>query len=109
MSLRPTPDPRREPGLTLNQFNAVVALDGSSADISQLHYYTFNPAFVNALPPWLRGHSAERVQAQLLRRLTVALGVPAVVEVSSAARSRPAHVERRGPSRPSHSAGCAAP
>ena len=74
LSLRATADPRREPDFTLNQFNMVVALNGSSADISQLHFYTFNSAFIDALPSPLRGHSAELLQAQLLRRLTVALG-----------------------------------
>jgi hypothetical protein len=74
LSVRATPDPRRELDFTLNQFNMVIALDESSSDISQLHFYTFNPAFITALPALLRARSAERGQLELLRRLTVALG-----------------------------------
>jgi hypothetical protein len=74
LSLRATPDPRAEPDFTLNQFNMIVGLDGSSVDISQLHFYTFNSAFINALPAPLRGHFVEQAQVPLLRRLTVALG-----------------------------------
>ncbi len=74
LSLRATPDPRREPDFTLNQFNMIVTLDGSSVDISQLHFYAFNSAFTNALPSVLRGQWAKQAQVQLLRRLSVALG-----------------------------------
>ena len=74
LSLRPTPDPRHERHFTLNQFNMIVSLDGTPDDLSQLHYYTFNPAFIDALPSPLRGPRAEQAQLQLLRRLTVAFG-----------------------------------
>jgi ferredoxin len=74
LSRRASPDPRQEADFTLNQFNMVVSLDDSSVDISQLHFYTFNPAFTQAMPSLLRGQTAERAQVQLLRRLTVALG-----------------------------------
>ena len=74
LSQRATPDPRQEPDFTLNQFNMVVALGDSTVDISQLHFYAFNPAFVNALPSPLRSHAMEQVRVQLLRRLTVAFG-----------------------------------
>jgi ferredoxin len=74
VSRRPTPDPRREPTFTLNQFNMIVALDESSVDLSQLHFYTFNSAFTDAMPSALRGHAMERVRVQLLRRLTAAFG-----------------------------------
>ena len=74
VSLRPTDDPRREATFTLNQFNMVVALDHSGVDISQLHFYTFNSAFVDALPSPLRADSAEYARRQLLRRLSVVLG-----------------------------------
>jgi hypothetical protein len=74
VSVRPTPDPRGVPDFTLNQFNMIADLDGGSADISQLHFYTFNSAFINALPAVLRAQWAEPAQVQLLRRLTVALG-----------------------------------
>ena len=74
LSLRASADPRQEPDFTLNQFNMLVAPDGDSADIAQLHFYTFNPAFIEALPSLLRGDRMEKAQVQVLRRLSVALG-----------------------------------
>ena len=74
LSLRASADPRQEPDFTLNQFNMLVAPNGNHADIAQLHFYTFNPAFIEALPPLLRGERMEKAQVQALRRLTVALG-----------------------------------
>jgi hypothetical protein len=74
LSLRATEDPRNQRDFTLNQFNVIVAPDGGSVDISTLHFYTFNPAFIDGLPSALRARSAEWLQVQLLRRLTVALG-----------------------------------
>jgi ferredoxin len=74
LSLQATEDPRNKRDFTLNQFNMIVAPGGGPVDISTLHVYTFNPAFVNGLPSVLRARPAERLQAHLLRRLTVALG-----------------------------------
>lgn len=74
LSLRATEDPRHQRDFTLNQFNVIVAPGGGSVDISTLHVYTFNPAFIDGLPSALRARSVERLQVQLLRRLTVALG-----------------------------------
>jgi ferredoxin len=74
LSLRATEDPRNKRDFTLNQFNVIVAPDGDPVDLSTLHFYTFNPAFINGLPQVLRTRSAESFQAQLLRRLTVAFG-----------------------------------
>jgi ferredoxin len=74
LSLHATEDPRSKRDFTLNQFNVIVAPNGDSVDISTLHFYTFNPAFINGLPSVLRTRSAEWFQVQLLRRLTVALG-----------------------------------
>ncbi len=74
LSLRATEDPRNKRDFTLNQFNMIVAPDGGSVDISTLHFYTFNSAFINGLPSILRTRSAEWLQVQLLRRLTVAFG-----------------------------------
>jgi hypothetical protein len=74
LSRRPAPDPRQSPDFTLNQFNMIVAMNGSTADLSQLHFYTFNPAFSDAMPAVLKTLPAQAIQAQLLRRLTVALG-----------------------------------
>jgi hypothetical protein len=74
LSRRPTVDPRQEPDFTLNQFNMLVAPDGDSTDIAQLHFYTFNPSFIESLPSFLRGDRMGKAQAHLLRRLSVALG-----------------------------------
>jgi len=74
LSVHATEDPRQERDFTLNQFNMVVAPDGSAVDLSTLHFYTFNPAFIDGLPSVLRARSAEWLQVQLLRRLTVAFG-----------------------------------
>jgi ferredoxin len=74
LSLRATEDPRNKHDFTLNQFNVIVAPDGGSVDISTLHFYTFNPAFIDGLPSALRVRSVDWLQAQLLRRLTVAFG-----------------------------------
>ena len=74
LSRRGSPDPRHQPDFTLNQFNMIVSLDERSFDISQLHFYTFNPAFTGALPSLLQGDWAEPAQRELLRRLTVVLG-----------------------------------
>ena len=74
ISRRASPDPREAPDFTLNQFNMTIAMGGSDVDLSQLHFYTFNPAFVSALPKSLQGKAAERARVQLLRRLTVTLG-----------------------------------
>ena len=74
LSLRGTEDPRGQRDFTLNQFNMTVAPDGSSVDLSTLHFYTFNSAFITGLPSVLRARPAERLQVQLLRRLSVAFG-----------------------------------
>jgi choline dehydrogenase-like flavoprotein len=74
LSLRATEDPRNKHDFTLNQFNVIVAPGEGCTDISTLHFYTFNPAFIDGLPAALRVRSADWLQAQLLRRLTVALG-----------------------------------
>lgn len=74
LSLRATADPRTQRDFTLNQFNVIVAPDGGAVNMSTLHCYTFNPAFIDGLPRVLRARSAEKLQVQLLRRLTVAFG-----------------------------------
>ena len=74
LSLHATEDPRNKSDFTLNQFNMIVAPGGGSVDLSTLHFYTFNPAFIDGLPQVLRTRSAEWLQVQLLRRLTVTFG-----------------------------------
>jgi choline dehydrogenase-like flavoprotein len=73
LSARPSADPRHTADFTLNQFNMVVDLDGGH-DVSQLHFYSYNPAFLEALPAMLRTPFSEPARRALLRRLTVALG-----------------------------------
>jgi len=74
ISFRATEDPRDKPDFTLNQFNMIVAPGGGTVDVSTLHFYTFNSAFINGLPSALRARSVEWLQVPLLRRLTVAFG-----------------------------------
>jgi ferredoxin len=74
LSLRAIEDPRNKRDFTLNQFNMIVTPDGGTTDLSTIHFYTFNSAFINGLPPVLRARSAKWLQVQLLRRLTVAFG-----------------------------------
>jgi ferredoxin len=74
LSARPVADPRQEHQFTLNQFNMLIGLDGAGLDVSQLHFYTYNPAFIDALPAILRRAGAEGALAQVLRRTSVALG-----------------------------------
>jgi ferredoxin len=74
LSRRAVPDPRNAEQFTLNQFNMVVTLDDLGFDVSQLHFYTYDPAFIDAMPAPLRSRMAEPLMLQVLRRLTVALG-----------------------------------
>lgn len=74
VSTSPIADPRKSADFTLNQFNMVVRLDSAGYDVSQLHFYTYNHAFVDALPSALRTNRSRGLGSQLLRRLSVALG-----------------------------------
>ena len=74
LSAGTTEDPRNKSDFTLNQFNMIVATDDDLVNVSTLHFYAFNNAFVDGLPSVLRARSAELLQAQLLRRLSVAFG-----------------------------------
>lgn len=74
LSRRAIPDPREMPEFTLNQFNMVIALDDQGLDLSQVHFYPYNPAYLDALPSILRGRFGTRLSVQLLRRLSVGLG-----------------------------------
>jgi hypothetical protein len=74
LSARPTADPQQSADFTLNQFNMVLDLDADGHDVSQLHFYTYNHAFLDAFPSILRSRRARAVRGQLLRRLSVALG-----------------------------------
>jgi Choline dehydrogenase and related flavoproteins len=74
LSGRAIPDPRAAKQFTLNQFNMVINLDGPGLDVSQLHFYTYDPAFIDAMPFPLRSRVAQPLMLQVLRRLTVAIG-----------------------------------
>ncbi|MDQ1727738.1 MAG: hypothetical protein QOK14_1783 [Frankiaceae bacterium] len=67
-------DPRHAADFTLNQFNMVISLDSVGRDLSQLHFYTYNSAFSDALPAFLKGNWAHGIRGQLLRRVSVAIG-----------------------------------
>jgi ferredoxin len=74
LSLHGTRDPRKVDQFTLNQFNMTVEMDESGFDLSQIHFYTFDQSFVEALPWPLRTAIAKPALTYLLRRLTVAIG-----------------------------------
>lgn len=71
VSLAPTADPRQGHDFTLNQFNSVVRVGPGARDLSQVHFYTYNPAFFDALPPSIQRPLTADF---LLKRLSVAIG-----------------------------------
>ena len=90
VSMRPTVDPRTEQLFTLNQFNMVVRLDEQGRDLSQLHFYTYNPAFSAALPGGLRWQGARFLTTAVLQRLSFAIGyLPSWVSPRLRLRARP--------------------
>ncbi|MGO8872564.1 MAG: GMC oxidoreductase [Acidimicrobiales bacterium] len=74
ISLRSTPDPRNERNFTLNQFNLVFDAGGGGYDLSQIHFYPYNPVFEDSLPALLRHELGGPALTRLLRRLSVGLG-----------------------------------
>jgi choline dehydrogenase-like flavoprotein len=74
LSLRPTPDPRTERNFTLNQFNLVFDAGGGGYDLSQIHFYPYNPVVEDSVPAALRHQLAAPVLTGLLRRLSIGLG-----------------------------------
>lgn len=74
LSRHATDDPRETHDFTLNQFNMVIEAGPAARDLSQIHFYTYNPAFLDALPAVLRRSSMGGTTAQVLRRLSVAIG-----------------------------------
>jgi hypothetical protein len=98
LSAHPTGDPRDEDQFTLNQFNMLIELDDFGLDLSQLHFYTYNPAFVDALPAPLRAEAAAPATSELLRRMSVALGyLPSWASPRLAVRVRPPRGEDQLP------------
>jgi ferredoxin len=73
-SSRGTIDPRAEDNFTLNQFNVVVDTDGGGFNLAQVHFYPYNPVFLEALPTLLQARFARTVTTSMLRRLSVGLG-----------------------------------
>jgi choline dehydrogenase-like flavoprotein len=74
LSSRAAVDPRAEDNFTLNQFNVVVDTDGGGLNLSQVHFYPYNPVFLAALPTFLQAGFARTMTTSLLRRLSVGLG-----------------------------------
>jgi choline dehydrogenase-like flavoprotein len=74
LSFGATPDPRPDPGMTLNQFTMTLAEDERAYDLAQIHYYTYNAAFDAALPAPLRWPGSGLLRGQVLRRVTAAIG-----------------------------------
>jgi hypothetical protein len=74
LSRRPTPDPRRLHTFTLNQFNLLVDTQGDGVELSQIHYYPYNPTFLESLPGPLRERPTSKSTSALLRRVSVGLG-----------------------------------
>jgi choline dehydrogenase-like flavoprotein len=73
-SSRATIDPRGEDNFTLNQFNVVVDTDGGGFNLSQVHFYPYNPVFLAMLPTSLQTRFASTITSSMLRRLSVGLG-----------------------------------
>jgi hypothetical protein len=74
LSAKRTPDPRAVNSFTLNQFNMVVSLDDVGRDVSQLHFYSPDLAYLDAMPALLRMRAALPAAMGLLRHLTLGLG-----------------------------------
>ena len=74
VSRKRTSDPREQNDFTLNQFNMVIRAGSAGRDLSQVHFYTYNRAFVDALPGILRETGMPGLTGQVLRRLSVAIG-----------------------------------
>ena len=74
LSARRTPDPRAVKSFTLNQFNMVVSLDDVGRDVSQVHFYSADLAYLDAMPALLRRRAALPAAMGLLRHVTVGLG-----------------------------------
>jgi choline dehydrogenase-like flavoprotein len=74
LSRRSIPDPRSAPDFTLNQFNMIIALDAQGLDVSQVHFYPYNPALLDALPTILRRRLGMPLSVHILRHLTIGLG-----------------------------------
>lgn len=83
-------EPEQAGSFTLNQFNIIVQLDREGRDVAQLHFYTYNAAFPDALPRPLRAGRAHGLRNGLFRRFCVALGyLPSWASPGFTARAQP--------------------
>jgi ferredoxin len=74
LSARRTPDPRTVKSFTLNQFNMIVSLDDVGRDVSQVHFYSSDLSYLDAMPASLRMRIARPAAMELLRHATLGLG-----------------------------------
>lgn len=74
LSRRATGDPRAQRNFTLNQFNLVYDVEGDGYDLCQIHFYPYNPVFLDSLPSPLRLRMAEPAVGSILARVSVGLG-----------------------------------
>jgi choline dehydrogenase-like flavoprotein len=74
MSRQGTADPRHQDDFTLNQFNLLYDSSGDGFDLSQIHFYPFNPVFETSLPKVLQMPGTDALRRWVLRRLSVGLG-----------------------------------
>jgi ferredoxin len=74
LSAKRTPDPRDIKRFTLNQFNMVVSLDDVGRDVSQVHFYSSDLSYLDAMPAPLRLRAARPAAIELLRHATLGLG-----------------------------------
>ncbi len=74
VSLGPVGDPRSARNFTLNQFNLLYDASGEGVDLCQIHFYEYNPAFLESIPRVLCRPGAEPALVALLRRVSVGLG-----------------------------------
>lgn len=74
LSAKRVADPRTVNSFTLNQFNMVVSLDDVGQSLSQVHFYSPDPAYLDAMPGPLRTRAARPAALKLLRHTTLGLG-----------------------------------
>ena len=74
LSTRATRDPRGARTFTLNQFNLLVDTQGDGVDTSLIHFYPYNPAFLESLPAPMRRKHLSAVTTTLLGRISIGLG-----------------------------------
>jgi ferredoxin len=73
LSFRSTGDPRSHSAHALGQLSGVIELPDDESQV-HLQMYTYDPAFLDALPGLLRGKLARPLLPSVLSRLSVGLG-----------------------------------